>query len=117
MKATTITMQIVKNLGNFEMVRLEATFSLIEMETDHIEDSFVNARNQLERAFKKAYNKTEIERVEKGAIEKIALTDKKQMNRVVKAVKDGRLSIEEVRAQFEITDELRVFFAFHGVEL
>ena len=26
---------------------------------------------------KKAYNKTEIERVEKGAIEKITLTDKK----------------------------------------
>ena len=117
MKATTITMQIVKNLGNYEMVRLEATFSLIEMETDHIEDSFVNARNQLERAFKKAYNKTEIERVEKGAIEKIALTDKKQMNRVVKAVKDGRLSIEEVRGQFEITDELKEFFRVNGAEL
>ena len=117
MKATTITMQIVKNLGNFEMVRLEATFSLIEMETDHIEDSFVNARNQLERAFKKAYNKTEIERVEKGAIEKLTLTDKKQMNRVLKAVKDGRLSIDEVRSQFEITDELKEFFRVNGAEL
>ena len=117
MKATTITMQIVKNLGNYEMVRMEATFSLIEMETDHIEDSFVNARNQLERAFKKAYNKTEIERVEKGAIEKITLTDKKQMNRVLKAVKGGRLSTDEVRSQFEITDELRAFFALHEMEL
>ena len=117
MKATTITMQIVKNLGNYEAVRLEATFSLIEMEADHIEDSFVNARNQLERAFKKAYNKTEIERVEKGAVEKIALTDKKQMNRVLKAVKDGRLSTEDVRSQFEITDELKEFFRINGVEL
>ena len=117
MKATTITMQIVKNLGNYEMVRMEATFSLIEMETDHIEDSFVNARNQLERAFKKAYNKTEIERVEKGAIEKMKLTDKKQMSRVLKAVKGSRLSIDEVRSQFEITDELRAFFALHEIEL
>ena len=117
MKATTITMQIVKNLGNYEMVRLEATYTLTEMEADHIEDSFVNARGQLERAFKKAYNKTEIERVEKGAIEKITLTDKKQMNRVLKAVKDGRLSIDEVISQFEITDELRSFFALHEVEL
>ena len=117
MKATTITMQIVKNLGNFEMCRLEATYTLTEMEADHIEDSFVNARGQLERAFKKAYNKTEIERVEKGSIEKISLSDKKQMNRVVKAVKDERLSIEDVRSQFEITDELRAFFALHGVEL
>ena len=103
MKATTITMQIVKNLGNYEAARLEATYTLTEMEADHIEDSFVNARDQLERAFKKAYNKTEIERVEKGSIEKVVLSDKKQMNRVVKAVKDERLSIEEVRSQFEIT--------------
>ena len=117
MKATTITMQIVKNLGNYEAVRLEATYTLIGMEADHIEDSFVNARGQLERAFKKAYNKTEIERVEKGAIEKMRLTDKKQMNRVLKAIKDRRLSIEEVENQFEITDELRAFFALHGVEL
>ena len=117
MKATTITMQIVKNLGNFEMVRLEATYTLTEMEADHIENSFVNARGQLERAFKKAYNKTEIERVEKGAIEKITLTDKKQMNRVMKAVKDERLSIDEVRSQFEITDELKEFFMINGVEL
>src|SRR5690554_2345924 len=117
MKATTITMQIVKNLGNYEMVRLEATYTLTEMEADNIEDSFVNARGQLERAFKKAYNKTEVERVEKGAVEKLTLTDKKQMNRVLKAIKDRRLSIEEVRSQFEITDELRAFFALHEVEL
>ena len=117
MKATTITMQIVKNLGNFEMVRLEATYTLTEMEADHIEDSFVNARGQLERAFKKAYNKTEVERVEKGSTEKIMLTDKKQMNRVVKAWRDGKLSTEEVRAQFEITDELKDFLKLHEMEL
>ena len=117
MKATTITMQIVKNLGNFEMCRLEATFTLTEMEANHIEDAFVNARGQLERAFRKAYNKTEIERVEKGVIEKIVLTDKKQIGRVLKAVIDGRLSIEEVKAQFEITDDLKDFFKLHEIEL
>ena len=117
MKATTITMQIVKNLGNFEMVRLEATYTLTEMEANNIEDSFINARDQLERAFKKAYNKTEAERVYKGSIEKLTLTDKKQMNRVLKAVRDGKLSIDDVRAQFEITDELKEFFKLHEIEL
>ena len=117
MKATTITMQIVKNLGNYEMVRLEATYTLTEVEADHIEDAFVNARGQLERAFKKAYNKIEAERVEKGVIEKIVLTDKKQIGRVLKAVKDGRLSIEEVKAQFEITADLKDFFKLHEIEL
>jgi hypothetical protein len=117
MKATTITMQIVKNLGNYEMVRLEATYTLTDMEANNIEDSFVNARNQLERAFKRAYNKTEVERVEKGTIEKIALTDKRQISRVLKAVRDGKLSVEEVREQFEITDEQRDFFSVNGIEL
>ena len=120
MKATTITMQIVKNLGNYEAARLEATYTLTEMEADHIEDSFVNARGQLERAFKKAYNKTESERVEKWKREllrRYTLTDKKQMSRVLKAVKDGKLSIDEVRSQFEITDELKDFFRVNEVEL
>ena len=117
MKATTITMQIVKNLGNYEMCRLEATYTLSEMEADNIEDSFVNARGQLERAFKKAYDKVGVERADKGTIEKMVLTDKKQINRVLKAVKDGRLSINEVREQFEITNELKAFFALNGIEL
>ena len=117
MKANQITMQIVKNLGNYEMCRLEATYTLTEMEADNIEDAFVNARGQLERAFKKAYNKVEASRADKGTIEKVILTDKKQINRVLKAVKDGKLSIEDVREQFEITDELKAFFKLHEVEL
>ena len=123
MKAEKITMQIVKNLGNYEMCRLEATYTLTEMEANNIEDAFVNARGQLERAFKKAYNKIEVDRANKGSIEKmaliekIALTDKKQINRVLKAVKDGRVSINDVREQFEITSELKTFFALNNIEL
>ena len=117
MKATTITMQIVKNLGNYEMCRLEATYTLTEMEADHIDDAFVNARGQLERAFKKAYDKMEAERADRGSIEKMVITDKKQMNRVLKAVKDGVLSIKAVREQFEVTDELKAFFKANGIEL
>lgn len=117
MKAEKITMQIVKNLGNYEMCRLEATYTLTEMEADNIENAFVNARGQLERAFRKAYDKVEAARADKGAIEKIALTDKKQINRVLKAVKDGKLSTDDVREQFEITNELWAFFALNGIEL
>jgi hypothetical protein len=36
---------------------------------------------------------------------------------VLKAIKDGRLSTDEVRSQFEITDELKDFFELNGVEL
>ena len=117
MKAEKITMQIVKNLGNYEMCRLEATYTLTEMEANNIEDAFVNARGQLERAFRKAYDKTEAERADKGSIEKMELTDKKQINRVLKAVKDGKLSVDDVREQFKITSELKAFFALNNIEL
>ena len=117
MKAEKITMQIVKNLGNYEMVRLEATYTLTEMEADNIDDAFVNARGQLERAFRKAYDKVEVSRANKGSIEKMALTDKKQINRVLKAVKDGKLSVDDVREQFEVTGDLKAFFKVNGVEL
>ena len=55
MKPTEITMQIVKNLGNYETCRLEATYTLDE--NDDLTQSFITARKDLETAFAKAYEK------------------------------------------------------------
>ena len=55
MKPTEITMQIVKNLGNYETCRLEATFTLDDK--DDLTQSFVMARKELEQAYDVAYEK------------------------------------------------------------
>ena len=55
MKPTEITMQIVKNLGNYETARPECTYTLDE--GDEVESCFQAARYELEKAFQKAYQK------------------------------------------------------------
>ena len=51
MKPTEITMQIVKNLGNYETCRLEATYTLDE--NGDLTQSFITARKDIETAIKR----------------------------------------------------------------
>ena len=60
MKPTEIKMQIVKNIGNFQSVRLEATYSLDSTSPTEIEDCFKKARFDLERSFISIDSKNEI---------------------------------------------------------
>jgi len=63
MRAKTITMQIVKNLGNYEMVRFEIEYELLP--GDGLENSFLTAKNELENAFKNCYKKNNTNQLEK----------------------------------------------------
>ena len=92
MKPTEITMQIVKNLGNYETCRLEVTYTLDE--NDDLTQAFVTARQQLETAFAKAY---EI---------KPELTIKsKEFNRVCNALFERRTTLVEVAKFFKISND------------
>lgn len=55
MKPTEITMQIVKNLGNYETARLECTYTLDA--GDEVVSCFEAARYELEKAYQKVYAK------------------------------------------------------------
>ena len=67
MKQKEITMQIVKNIGNYEMARLQATYELADGGGDTREamaDLFMEARKDLEFAFIKSYGKQSYNRDE-----------------------------------------------------
>lgn len=97
MKATEITMQIVKNLGNYETARFEASFTLDP--TDNLQESFLQARWELEKAYKKCYGI------------KPKLTEKsKEFDRVCKALHEGKTDIEELRKHFVVSDEAVNYF-------
>ena len=67
MKPKEITMQIVKNIGNYEMARLQATYELADGEGDTREamaDLFREARKDLEYAFIQSYGKQSYSRDE-----------------------------------------------------
>ena len=96
MKPTEITMQIVKNLGNYETCRMEASFTLDA--TDDLTQSFVMARQELENAYEKCYGI------------KPKLTEKsKEFDRVCKALHEGKTDIEDLRKYFDISGVMDYF--------
>ena len=110
MKPTEITMQIVKNLGNYETCRLEATYTLDE--NDDLTQAFVTARKDIETAFAKAYEKPKEKQPEKRK----PLTFKSpEFERVCKALAEGRTDVEELKKFFIIEKEVIDFFTKHDL--
>ena len=101
MKPTEITMQIVKNLGNYETCRLEATFTLDDK--DDLTQSFVTARKQLEKAFETAY---EIKKDDRKSLE----LNSKEFDRVCKALKDGKTDLKDLEKYFIVSQEAINYF-------
>ena len=109
MKATEIKMQILKNIGNFQSVRLEATYSLDSTSPTEIEDCFRKARFDLERSFIAIYSKNEIKEGVND-IEEVSgkpEPNKQQFQRLLKAYRAGNITIEEIESEFMLSDELR----------
>ena len=109
MKATEIKMQIVKNIGNFQSVRLEATYSLDSTSPSEIEECFKKARFDLEKSFISIYSKNEIKEGVND-IEEVSEKpepNKQQFQRILKAYRAGNITIEEIESEFMLSDELR----------
>ena len=108
MNPTEIKMQIVKNIGNFQSVRLEATYSLDNTSPSEIEDCFKKARYDLEKSFISIYSKNEIKEgvddVEEG--EEKPEPNKQQFQRLLKAYRAGNITIEEIESEFSLSNEL-----------
>ena len=132
MKPREITMQIVKNIGNYEMARLQATYELADGEGDTREamaDLFREARKDLEFAFirsygKKSYNRDEeveevVETDEIGGIstDKIRLTTKRHVQRVLDALKSGEMTEAYVSMNFIMTEDQHKFFRKNGFSI
>ena len=100
MKATEITMQIVKNLGNYETCRLEATFTLDS--GDDLTESFVTARKELEQAYATAYEKS-------GARKELKLTSPRFDN-ICKALHEHKTDVKELQQYFILTTEVINYF-------
>lgn len=103
MKAKEITMQIVKNLGNYETARFEATYTLDK--GDDVEQSFLAARRELEAAYAKAYEKPKAEKPK----ERQTLTmEMPEYIRCKKALDTGKVTIAELQNYFILSEPVIV---------
>ena len=107
MKAKEITMQIVKNLGNYETVRFEVTYSLNDT---NVSKAFEEAHSELENAYTKIY-KTKQE-VPKETREELTLTHPK-FKGVCKALFEGDADLKRVEKHFLLTKEVMEYFKKH----
>ena len=105
MKPTQITMQIVKNLGNYETARLECTYTLDE--GDEVESCFQAARYELEKAFQKAYEKKQPD-----TREELTVTHP-QFVPVCKALYERRRNLTDVQKFYIINKEAFEYFIKH----
>lgn len=132
MKPKEITMQIVKNIGNYEMARLQATYELVDGEgetRESIADLFREARKDLEFAFiqsygKQSYNRDEEvddveEQDEVGDIttDRVRLTTKRRVQRVLDALNNGEMTEEYVARNFILTEDQLEFFRVRGFKI
>ena len=129
MKPKEITMQIVKNIGNYEMARLQATYELTDGEggtREAMANLFREARKDLEFAFIRSYGKQSYSRDEEvvetdevGDIttDKVRLTTKRQMQRVLDALRNGDMTIEYVERNFILTEDQLEFFSKKGFNI
>ena len=106
MKAEKITMQIVKNLGNYETVRFEAEF-LVE-EGELLIDCFSIAKQELENSFNELYKKPK----QPEAKQPEAKTERKELvfaspefYRVCKALDDGKADLKYVQQYYILNKE------------
>jgi len=132
MKPKEITMQIVKNIGNYEMARLQATYELSDGEGDTREamaDLFREARKDLEFAFIRSYGKqsynrdeeveevTEHDEVRNTTDDKVRLTTKRHVQRVLDALKNGDMTEEYVARNFLLSEDQIEFFRSNGFNI
>ena len=96
MKPTEITMQIVKSIGIYETARFGVTYELLP--TDNLQESFLQARRELERSYERCYG-----------IKPKLTEESEKFKRICKALHDGKTDIEELREHFDVSDVIGVF--------
>ena len=96
MKPTEITMQIVKSIGIYETARFEASFTLDP--TDNLQESFLKARQELEKAYERCYG-----------IKPKLTEESEKFKRICKALHEGKTDIDELREHFDVSDVMGVF--------
>lgn len=103
MKVKDISVQIVKNIGNYESVRLQATAEITEV--DNVETSFLQVKGLLEKSFK-TFTQQEKTTVEKNILK----TGTSEFLRVCKALEGKKTSFEEVQNHFILDKDVIKYF-------
>lgn len=100
-KPVEVSLQVVRNLGNFESVRATITYAI---DGEDALTALAMAKKDIDTAFAKLYEKRGIP---SASIEKERLTeDSPIFNRLKKGLKSGEFTLEQIYGWYEVSDEI-----------
>ena len=118
MKAKEITLNLTRNLGNYETARMAVTYEMND--GDDVVDSFKSAQVEINEAFDALFpdyygveqyveksDKQEYEQVHKGILKTELVENSSEFNKVVKRIESGAMTISDVEEYYCLSDNVR----------
>jgi len=118
MKAKEITLNLTRNIGNYEFARMAVTYEMND--GDDVVDSFKSAQVEINEAFDALFpdyygveqyveksDKQEYEQVHKGILKTELVENSSEFNKVVKRIESGAMTISDVEEYYCLSDNVR----------
>jgi hypothetical protein len=117
MKAKEITLNLTRNLGNYEFARMAVTYEINE--GDDVVDSFKSAQIEINEAFDALFpdyygveqyteksNNAALEGKE-GILKTELIENSSEFNKIAKRIESGTMSISDVEEYYCLNDNVR----------
>ena len=114
MKAKEITLNLTRNIGNYEFARMAVTYEMND--GDDVVDSFKSAQVEINEAFDalfpdyygvEQYVEKSNEQIHEGILKTELIENSTEFDKIVKRIKSGAMTISDVEEYYCINDSVR----------
>lgn len=114
MKAKEITLNLTRNLGNYETARMAVTYEMND--DDDVIDSFKSAQVEINEAFDELfpdyygveqYVEKSNEQIHEGILKVELVENSTEFDKIVKRIKSGAMTISDVEEYYCLNNNVR----------
>ena len=114
MKAKEITLNLTRNLGNYETARMAVTYEMND--DDDVIDSFKSAQIEINEAFDalfpdyygvEQYVEKSNEQIHEGILKTELIENSTEFDKIVKRIKSGAMTISDVEEYYCLNNNVR----------
>ena len=114
MKAKEITLNLTRNLGNYETARMAVTYEMND--DDDVVDSFKSAQVEINEAFDELfpdyygveqYVEKSNEQIHEGILKTELIENSTEFDKIVKRIKSGAMTISDVEEYYCLNNNVR----------
>jgi len=114
MKAKEITLNLTRNIGNYEFARMAVTYEINE--GDDVVDSFKSAQMEINEAFDalfpdyygvEQYVEKSSEQIHEGILKTELVENSTEFDKIVKRIKSGAMTISDVEEYYCLNNNVR----------